>query len=218
MKPVAALFDMDGTLTDSEKLWNLAEQAVFARLGKTITPEDSEEVTGMALFDSAALLIERYDLPLGVEELGNELNDEVVRQAKIHGMPWRPGARRLLEELRDANIPTALVTSSFIDFAAFTLENAPANTLTVAVTGDTLPNGMGKPHPEPYLRAAREFGVEITDCVAFEDSVPGVTAAHASGAQTVVIPFEVPIPDLPGLHIVSSLEKVDLRYLTSLFG
>ncbi|USR78673.1 HAD family hydrolase [Arcanobacterium pinnipediorum] len=218
MSIAAALFDMDGTLTDSEILWFEAEKAVFARYGKPWNDGDQNDLIGRAIEDSCRLIIERLDLALGIDELAQMLIEEVVHQAKTHGMPWRPGARELLTSLGEAGIPTALVTSSFSEFAQLALEAAPAGTLSVAVTGDMLPSGKGKPDPYPYRLAAQKLGVEITSCIAFEDSQPGVRSAHASGALTVAIPFQVPIPDLDNLVIVDSLEDLSVADLHQLMA
>ncbi|QRV01410.1 HAD family phosphatase [Arcanobacterium phocisimile] len=213
MPIAAALFDMDGTLTDSEILWFEAEKAVFARYGKPWNDGDQNDLIGRAIEDSCRLIIERLDLPLTIDELAPMLVAEVVHQAKTRGMPWRPGARELLTALAEQGIPTALVTSSFSEFAQLTLDAAPEGTLTVSVTGDILPPGKGKPDPFPYRLAAEKLGVDINSCVAFEDSNPGVRSAHASGALTIAIPFQVPIPDLDNLVIVESLEDLSVAEL-----
>ena len=137
----AALFDMDGTLTDSEILWFEAERSVFARYGKPWNDGDQNDLIGRAIEDSCRLLVDRLELPLTPDELGPMLVAEVVHQAKTRGMLWRPGARELLEECAQRRIPTALVTSSYREFAQLTLDAAPEGTLTVAVTGDELPVG-----------------------------------------------------------------------------
>ncbi|ADH92633.1 HAD family hydrolase [Arcanobacterium haemolyticum] len=209
----AALFDMDGTLTDSEILWFEAERSVFARYGKPWNDGDQNDLIGRAIEDSCRLLVDRLELPLTPDELGPMLVAEVVHQAKTRGMPWRPGARELLEECAQRRIPTALVTSSYREFAQLTLDAAPEGTLTVAVTGDELPVGRGKPDPLPYLLAAEKLGVDITTCVAFEDSRPGIRSAHASGALTIAVPFQVEIPMLDGLVIVESLEELSVDVL-----
>ncbi|QJC21814.1 HAD family hydrolase [Arcanobacterium buesumense] len=214
----AALFDMDGTLTDSEILWFEAEKAVFARYGKPWNDGDQNDLIGRAIEDSCRLIVERLELPLTPEELAPILVAEVVHQAKTKGMPWRPGARELVEECVARGIPTALVTSSYSDFAQLTLDAAPKGALGVAVTGDELPVGRGKPDPLPYQLAAEKLGVNIRDCVAFEDSDPGVRSAHASGALTVAIPFQVPIPSLPGLVIVDSLSDLSVARLEELLS
>ncbi|WP_216404397.1 HAD family hydrolase [Arcanobacterium phocae] len=216
MGVAAALFDMDGTLTDSEILWFEAEKAVFARYGKSWNDGDQNDLIGRAIEDSCRLLVSRLDLPLTPAELAPLLVDEVIHQAKTRGMPWRPGARELIDECVQAGIPTALVTSSYADFAQLTLDACPD--LTVAVTGDEVPAGRGKPDPLPYRLAAEKLGVDIRDCVAFEDSDPGIRSAHASGALTVAIPFQVPIPPLDGLVIVDSLADLSIPYLEKLLA
>lgn len=218
MKPQALLFDMDGTLTDSEALWFESEVNVFKDFGIEWVDGYQNDIIGMAIEDSTSLLVKRHELPLTPKELSDLLVAEVVRLGTEKGMPWRPGAERLLELSVELGIPSALVTSSFREFADLTLANAPEGSLTTVITGDVVPSGFGKPHPKPYLMAADELGVDINACLAFEDSRPGVQSAHASGATPIAIPFHVAIPDLDGVKIVDSLEAVTEEYLLSVLS
>lgn len=214
MMPEAVLFDMDGTLTDTEKLWFEAEEQVFAELGCTWQDGDQNEIIGMAIQNSTALLVKKFDLTISPEELADLLINRVVQIAQTGGMPWRPGARELLENLTSWGIPTALVTSSYKPFADLALANAPQGSLTVSVTGDRV--AKGKPDPEPYLTAADELGVDITACVAFEDSGPGLTSAYRSGAKAVGIPFQVELPVFDGALYIDTLEGLDKEFFDSL--
>lgn len=212
--PEAVLFDMDGTLTDSEQLWFQSEVEVFTKLGRPWTDGDQTEIIGMSMPASTDLLVAKHNLDVTSEELGEMLVSAVVRLGKEQGMPWREGAVQALEMVRDLGIPTAIVTSSTRNFTDLTLAQAPEGTLSVVITGDMgLP---GKPDPAPYRAAAEAFGVDIAKCVAFEDSIPGVQSAMASGAATVLIPFQVDVPRYAGLNILDSLENLTRGYLEEL--
>lgn len=129
-------------------------------------------------------------------------------------IPWRPGALELLDSLHDAGIPLALVTMSMRPLAehvAYAREESPFDLI---VTGDDVVNP--KPHPEPYLLAAKLLGVEITECVAIEDSIPGLASAVASGATTVGIPAHIELPPSSDYTLWPTLagrSVVDIRNL-----
>ncbi|MFP7696171.1 HAD family hydrolase [Trueperella sp. LYQ143] len=216
MLPQAVLFDMDGTLTDSEELWFAAEEEVFAALDRPWKRGDETAIIGMSLTDSTRYLCQALQLEISPAQLGTLLTDKVAELGRRRGMPWRPGAQELLTLLVELQIPSALVTSSFRSFADLTLANSPQGALTVCVTGD---EGLaGKPDPEPYRCAAQRLGVDISRCLIFEDSIPGLTAAHASGGRAVGVPLHVKLPQLPGVQLISSLTQVDEEKLHQLMG
>ena len=107
-------------------------------------------------------------------------------------VPWRPGARELLADVRANQIPTALVTMSWRRFAMEVVDALPAGAFDVSVVGDDVERG--KPHPDPYLLAAERLGVDITRCLAIEDSPTGVASALAAGATVLAVPHHVDVP------------------------
>ena len=207
--PAAVLFDMDGTLVETEPYWMRAERELVAEHGGTWTHEDALGAVGQALLTTGTM---RGDagVPLEPAEIVTWLVDRVNEQL-ADAVPWRPGAPELLDELRAAGIPCAIVTMSYRSQAQVGADGAPAGTFAHLVTGDEV--GNGKPHPEPYLVGADLFGVRPEDCVAVEDSGPGITSALASGARTLGIPAEVPVPRRPGLSRAASLKQIDLAVL-----
>lgn len=189
-RPAAVLWDMDGTIVDTEPYWMVAEQALVGSFGGTWTHEDGLRLVGNGLDDSARILQEAgVDLP--VAEIVDRLTDRVMEQILVE-VPWRPGARELLREVREAGIPTALVTMSLGRMAHQVAEAVPFAAFDRVVAGDDVVHG--KPHPEAYLTAAAQLGVDIRDCVAIEDSAPGVASAAASGATAIAVPHHVPLP------------------------
>ena len=121
-------------------------------------------------------------------------------------VPWRPGALELLTALHDAGVPNALVTMSWRPLTDLVVSLVPPGVFDVVVTGDAV--GHGKPHPEPYLTAARLLGVEASDCVAIEDSPAGVASAVAAGVPTIAVPHVVPVPRMAGAVQLPSLRGV----------
>jgi len=190
--PAAVLWDMDGTIVDTEPYWMTAETDLVHSYGGTWSHEDALTLVGQGLWHSARMLQSRgVDMP---EDDIIQLLTEIVQQRVItDGLPWRPGARELLSALREAGIPTALVTMSIGVLAREVSEAIDFTAFDVIVAGDDVTHA--KPHPEAYLRAAELLGVRIEDCVAIEDSSPGVGAAVASGAATIGVPLNVPLLD-----------------------
>lgn len=205
---------MDGTLVDTEPYWLLAESDLVRDAGGVWTPEDGLQLVGSGL-ERSALILQSRGVTLGVEEIVHTLTNR-VREQITDVVPWRPGARELLRELRDADIPTALVTMSRRHMA---LEVAGALGFTgfdVVVAGDDVENA--KPHPEPYLRAAELLGVEISACVALEDSEPGVASAVAAGARVVALPLHIPLPPSPAYVVRDTMVGLRLADLTAVLA
>lgn len=182
---------MDGTIVDTEPYWMVAEEALVGSFGGTWTHEDGLRLVGNGLPDSARILQEAgVDLP--VQEIIDRLSDRVMEQILVE-VPWRPGARELLRGIREAGIPTALVTMSIGRMARQVADAVPFDAFDHVVAGDDVTRS--KPHPEAYLRAAELLGVDVRDCVAIEDSAPGVASAAASGATVIAVPHHVPLPE-----------------------
>ena len=209
--PAAVLWDMDGTLVDTEPYWIAAEHELVAAHGGEWSDEYAHLLVGNALEVSAQLIIDKSGIELTVPEIVDALLDRVVRHVEEQ-VPWRPGARELLDEL---GVPSLLVTMSWRRLAATVVRNLPEGAFAALVTGDEV--GHGKPHPEPYLAAAALIGAEPADCVALEDSPAGVRSATAAGVPTLAIPHVVPVPPIAGAVHIDSLDGVraaDLLPLT----
>jgi HAD superfamily hydrolase (TIGR01509 family) len=211
--PAGVLWDMDGTLIDSEPLWLEAQQELVASFGRLWTREDGEGLVGTDMFTSAAVLRSRgVDLPM--MEIMHRLSEAVAERIRRRPV-WRPGAQALLNELRRNAIPMALVTSSPRIVADAVLSLLVKSPFLVSIALEDV--DRPKPHPEPYLRAAQLLSVAIHDCVAFEDSRPGLLAAVASGAKTVAVPHMVDLPEGAGASIWSTLEGRAVHDLAALF-
>ncbi|KWV32979.1 HAD family hydrolase [Micromonospora rifamycinica] len=210
------LFDMDGTLVDSEKLWDIALYELATAYGGTLTAAARRAMVGTSMAASMRLLH---------DDLGQPERDPRVSAEWIHarilelfrtGLRWRPGALTLLRAVRAAGIPTALVTSSGRALVEVALDTLGRGSFDAVVCGDEVDSA--KPHPEPYLTAARLLGVPIGRCVAIEDSPAGVASALAAGAAVLAVPAEVPLPPTDGVHQVESLTAADLELLAALLG
>jgi HAD superfamily hydrolase (TIGR01509 family) len=209
----AVLWDMGGTLVDTEPYWINAEHEIVEAHGGRWSDEFAHELVGKDLMVSAQFIRDNSPITWEPERVIEELLIRVIAQVREH-VPWRPGARELLESLREQGVPSALVTMSWRSFAEAVLDALPDGSFAVVVTGDEVERG--KPHPEPYLRAADLLGVSPSDCVALEDSPTGVASAVAAGVPTVAIPHVVAVPEQPGAVQVSSLAGIGVTELAEL--
>lgn len=214
--PAAVLWDMDGTLVDTEPHWIAAELHLMRRHGATWSHEQALQLVGSALPDSGRVLAEHLLATTGVHLDPDDIVDELVTtvaQQVTAEVVWRPGALDLLHALAAADVPCALVTMSYRVLAATVADMLPGR-FAVVVAGDEVT--AGKPAPDPYLRAAQLLGVDPRDCVAIEDSPTGVASGEAAGCHVIACPHLVPIPAAPRRHRVASLTEVDLDVLAAI--
>jgi HAD superfamily hydrolase (TIGR01509 family) len=197
---------MDGTLVDTEPYWIETEFELAEKYGGTWSTEHALELVGSDLIESGRYIREHMGIDLEPSEIVEQLLDSVVARVE-HSVPWRPGAVELLASLHEADVPCALVTMSYRRFVVPILAQLPEGTFAAVVTGDAVTHG--KPHPEPYLKAAAELGVEPGVCLAIEDSNTGVRSAEAAGCTVLVVPNHVPV--LPGERRIFRDTLVDLN-------
>ena len=205
-RPKAVVFDLDGTLIDSEALVKEAHFAAIAQMGLTMSDAQFLALVGMHREANDIQLRGYYgqDFPL----------DDFIAATRAHVgervAPLKPGAVELIARLDELALPFGLATSSrrpWVErhFAAHGLTDRFA---AVVTRQDVI---EGKPHPEPYLNAARLLGRAPGDVLALEDSYAGVTSAHAAGLMTVMVP-DLLAPDeamrAKALAIVDSLHDI----------
>ena len=199
---------MDGTLVDTEPCWIAAEFALAERYGGAWSREHALQIVGSDLLDSGRYIREHMGIDVTPERIVDELLDSVIEEVE-RAVPWREGARELLASLRAAEVPCALVTMSYARFVKPILAAMPSGTFAAVVTGDVV--DRGKPHPEPYLAAARDLDVLAAECLAIEDSDTGTTSAVAAGCQVLVAPLHAPVPPGPGRVFTESLVGLSAR-------
>ncbi|NDK89365.1 HAD family phosphatase [Gordonia desulfuricans] len=211
--PAAVLWDMDGTLLDSERLWDIAVGELCDRNGFTMSPELREATLGNSMHDALTKVFDAAGLaPADRDHAGAErwLLDRVA-ELFAEDLPWRPGAQEALALIADAGVPMALVTNTVRELTDFALETLGRDVFAATVCGDEV--STAKPHPEPYLRAAALLGVDPRDCRAVEDSPTGTIAATGAGCATLVVPSTVPIPPGPLREFRESLVGLTLGEL-----
>lgn len=209
--PSAVLFDMDGTLVDTEPSWFAAEAQLVADHGGTWTETDSLRLVGWGLEDAAAEL-RRAGVRLGVRAIVDELLTRVVAATRARTV-HRAGARELVEALRARGVPLALVTSSEAPLAEVVIASLGGpGVFDVVVTGDL--GHPAKPAPDPYLRAAAALArhpggpPDPARMLAVEDSRTGIRSATAAGLRTLAVPHLVPVDDAGAHHVLPTLAGV----------
>ncbi|EPX84204.1 haloacid dehalogenase superfamily, subfamily IA, variant 3 with third motif having DD or ED [Rubellimicrobium thermophilum DSM 16684] len=199
----AVVFDLDGTLIDTESLCNAAGVEACAALGLPVSGE---------FFESLAGIDDRTRVQLIGEHVGTAVDlsaflaawDRLCIERFAQGIPLKPGAIELLEQIAAAGIPLALATSSRRGPAEDKLRMAGlARHFRTVVTFDDV--AAPKPAPDAYLLAVDRLGVPPARALAFEDSETGARAAHAAGLTVVQVPDLHPTQGAHAHHVASSL-------------
>ncbi len=210
----AVLWDMDGTLVDTEPYWIDTEYAMAEKYGGTWSQEHAMNLVGNALLESGDYIRVHMGIDRTPQQIVDELLDGVVARVQ-DDVPWRPGARELLTDLHAHGVTCALVTMSWQRFVEPILAQLPAGTFATVVTGDRVE--LGKPHPEPYLTAAAELGLVADQCLAIEDSNTGARSAETAGCVVLCVPHHVPILEGERRVFRGSLAGMDVRELSRLW-
>jgi HAD superfamily hydrolase (TIGR01509 family) len=212
--PKAVLWDMDGTLIDSEPHWLRSERELAEAHNFDWTEEDGKSLVGLSLPESSEIFREKIGSDMSSEEVIEHWTRSVSSGLEKE-IIWRPGAKELLRELRRRGVKTALVTMSLRSMALQVVDAMGFNAFDVVVAGDDVVHG--KPHAEPYLKAAKLLDVEPKNCVAFEDSISGILSAEAAGTKAVGIPNVMMIPAREGRILWDTLEGKTMKDLRGLF-
>lgn len=207
--PHAVLWDMDGTLLDSEKVWSVALDDLAAHLGGVLSRTARAAMVGSNMRTSLGVLFDDLGVGHGPREAahaGRWLRD---RAAELFdgGVDWRPGAREALDMVAEAGLPMALVTNTERYLTERALPTLGRDRFTAVVCGDEV--ARGKPAPDPYLKAARLLGRVPAACLAVEDSPTGAASAGAAGCPVLVVPLEVPVDPAPGRVFRDGLVGLD---------
>ncbi|NMO05169.1 HAD family phosphatase [Gordonia sp. TBRC 11910] len=203
---------MDGTLLDTEPLWDIAMVELAARHGVEMDAQLRASTLGNSSYDAISKVL----IAAGIPEADWDIDaDHAWSNARVHGLfgdglPWRPGAQQTLDLLGEHDVPLALVTNTVRELTDVALKTLGGHRFTVTVCGDEVT--AAKPAPEPYLRAAALLGVDPTNCVVIEDSPAGARAGHDAGAATLVVGEEALSGRIPPL--ARQTRRADLVGLT----
>ena len=212
----AVLWDMDGTLIDSEQVWTIALTGLAHHLGGELSRPAREAMVGTNMPVSIRLLLDDLGLPAAPRAQADALRWLAARTAQLFAgpLPWRPGAAEALATVRAAGLPCAMVTNTERAITALAMRSLGPDNFEAVVCGDDVP--MPKPAPDVYLRAAALLGLPPERCVAVEDSPTGVAAAEAAGCPVLVVPCVVAVPDGRNRVFRESLVGLTIAELESL--
>jgi HAD superfamily hydrolase (TIGR01509 family) len=213
--PDAVLFDMDGTLLDSEKIWDVGLDALAAHLGGHLSPAARLAMLGSPIALSIRLVHEDLGIDADPAQSQAYLLD-CVAAIFADDLHWRPGARELVTAVSEAGLPTGLVTSTVRRLTDVALDWMGRDWFTVSVCGDETPTQ--KPTPAPYLRAAELLGVAPDRCLAVEDSPIGIASAEAAGLAVLAVPSEAHIPPAPTRVVRGDLVDVTVGELRDIYA
>lgn len=187
-EPVAAVvFDMDGTLIDSETVFRSALFSASMDLGFEMTPDIHADIVGGTAENTRNVLTRAFGEAFSFTHFYDRCTVHVEAELARNPLRPKPGAVELITLLADNGIPLAVATSSRRVHASDHLRNVGLLPFFQAVvTRDDVTHP--KPHPEPYLTAAQRLGVDPAQCLAFEDSATGAQAAIAAGMRTILVP------------------------------
>lgn len=209
----AVLFDMDGTLFDSERIWDVSLQDLASKLGGALSPEARLRIVGSNLLDTVRIIQDDIGVDGDDQRLAKWLLDRTQELFSV-GVPWRPTAPELVAGVRSHGIPTALVTGSYRVLVDVVLAQLPPDTFDLVLCGDEVAHP--KPHPESYLTAASRLGVNVHNSVAIEDSQNGIASAAAAGCVVVAVPEDPrTLPEGHGATI-APLSSITVDWLSTL--
>jgi len=209
----ALLIDMDGTLVETESRWWAAERRVMELHGSTWEEDDQNQAIGGPLFKVVEYMGAKANVK--AEIIFEQIVEEMLNSFSNYKSELLPGWENIFSEAKKHGIKTALVTASNRVLAdALLINNSYQNYFDVVITSDDV--NETKPHPEPYLTAAKHFGLDVLDCLAFEDSNTGITSSLGAGIPTIAIPDRVLLDSRRGMRIVSGLQGINLNDLKAM--
>jgi HAD superfamily hydrolase (TIGR01509 family) len=208
----AVFFDLDGTLIESEEVWNDAVRQLAVNRGTVASDELLAKTHGLDQHRAMRLIHESLSWPVDDVESNVIWVADAVAATMRAGVVWRPGAVSLVSALRAAGVPIALVTSSYRDIVEIAIGESAEIGFDAVVCGDEV--GSPKPHPEPYLTAARLLDVDVRGCVAIEDSPMGAASARDAGCAVLYVSEAATPSDVDASR--KSLVGVDLAMLVQL--
>ncbi|MFJ3922972.1 HAD family hydrolase [Streptomyces sp. NPDC090022] len=201
---ISVIFDLDGTLVDSEPNYYESGRRTLERHGvPDFTWEQHSAFIGIGTRETLGILRERYGIPAPLAQLLAEQNAAYLELART-GTEAYPQMRTFAERLHGEGVPMAVASGSSREAIDAVLAGTGLDTLlTTAVSAEEV--ARGKPAPDVFLEAARRLGADPADCVVVEDAAPGVRAAHAAGMECLAVPYAAAASDDPAFSTAGLL-------------
>lgn len=187
--PAAIFWDMDGTLVDTEPLWEQFTYELSDLMGRRLTPELRETTIGGSFRHTVSVCAGHAGIEVTEEDhpryraFMNERMGELMRAS----LTPNPGIVPLLDDLSAHALPMLVTTNTERTLADLSISAVGTGYFTDSVTGDEVPSP--KPAPDMYLRAAEIVGADPADCLVFEDSFTGMSAALTAGCRVIGLPW-----------------------------
>ncbi|EKX90646.1 HAD family hydrolase [Corynebacterium durum] len=184
----AILWDMDGTLVDSEPLWGIVADEMSEKMGRKLTPELHEKIIGVTFEKTVTICANHAGITLTDDIFRHYYDITLERVAELfqQKLAPNPGVRELLTELSQQGMPMMVATNTVRKLADMAINAVGRDFFTATICGDEVEHG--KPAPDMYLAAARMLGVDAKDCLVFEDSIAGMKAAYTAGCSVIGLP------------------------------
>jgi HAD superfamily hydrolase (TIGR01509 family) len=213
--PLAAvLFDMDGLLVDSEPVWTIAEVELAESLGGSWDSAIKTRVIGTSVRTAVPIILEHFKAAhRDPAEVIHWLLGRMVELFQRE-LPVMPGAHELVDGLRAAGVPVALVSSSYRVLVDAVLHAFGTDRFDFTLSGDEVTHT--KPHPEPYAKAAAALGVDPGRCVVLEDAPSGIASAEAAGCIAIGVTGHAPLEATACRPVFDALTDIDLDWLLQL--
>jgi len=211
----AVLFDMDGTLVDTEPMWLASEIDLMNQFGYEWTEKDQANCLGGPLDRVGRYM---FDLA-GKVQTPEFFTDTLISmmEARLRtGARLMEGAPELMALCEELGVPMALVSASPRVLVDAVLDNLSGHNFGIAISSDDV--SRVKPDPEGYVKAAKFLDVSMRTCLILEDSLTGITAAQASGGVVIAIPHLVAIAEGERMRVVSSVRELTLNRLKDLYS
>ncbi|MBA2389811.1 MAG: HAD family phosphatase [Geodermatophilaceae bacterium] len=209
------LWDMDGTLLDSERLWDVSLAQFAEKLGGVLSPAAREAMVGTSMATSMVILYE--DLGVTGRDVDADAAWLDLRTGELfaEGLIWRPGARELLHAVRRTGLRTALVTATSRPLVEQALLSLGAENFDAVVCGGET---AAKPDAAPYRLALSLLRVDAGDALVIEDSPTGVASGVAAGCMVLAVPCAAALPEQPGVVIRDTLAGLTVEDLSRIWG
>lgn len=192
MLPDAVFWDMDGTMVDTEPLWGIATYELSERLGRRLTPQLRERTIGGSFANTLSVAAAHAGVELGEGDYERHKAWMYDRMAELFtgGLEPNPGVHGVLASLRAAGVPMMVTTNTERVLADACIDAVGREFFAGSIAGDEVDHP--KPAPEMYLEAARRVGAAPENCLVFEDSWAGMSAATAAGCRVLGLAATVP--------------------------